>query len=75
MTLFPNWLEHFTDSYEGSEERVTLAFDIITEVVYNEDVFNKDRFCRSFYTYIEDASNELSQLNSGNSYYVESLAF
>ncbi|BCV00275.1 MAG: hypothetical protein CM15mV34_0490 [Caudoviricetes sp.] len=43
MTLFPNWLEHFTDPYEGSEERVTLAFDIITEVVYNEDVFNNKK--------------------------------
>lgn len=40
VTLFPNWLEHYTDEYNHDDVRVTVAFDIITEVVYNEDIFN-----------------------------------
>ena len=41
----------------------------------NEDVYNKDRFCRSYYPYIENVNDDLSQLNSNNSYFNESNAF
>ena len=39
VTLFPNWLEHYTDTYNENEYRVSIAFDIITEIVYNEDIY------------------------------------
>lgn len=33
--LFPSWVNHWTDSNESDDERVSIAFDIITEEVYN----------------------------------------
>jgi len=39
ITLFPNWVEHYTEKFNG-EIRVTIAFDIITEIVYQEDIAN-----------------------------------
>ena len=30
----------FTDTYEGDDVRVTIAFDIITQTVYDEDIFD-----------------------------------
>jgi hypothetical protein len=39
LTLFPNWVEHYTDVHLGDEERITVAFDIITQVVFDEDIF------------------------------------
>ena len=39
VTLFPNWLEHYTDTYDGDDYRVSIAFDIITEIVYNDDIY------------------------------------
>ncbi|CAR63332.1 hypothetical cyanophage protein [Synechococcus phage S-RSM4] len=38
--LFPNWLEHYTDTYDGDDVRITIAFDIITQTVYDEDIFD-----------------------------------
>jgi hypothetical protein len=38
ITLFPNWLEHYSDQHNGSKERITIAFDLINEKVYNEDI-------------------------------------
>jgi hypothetical protein len=35
MYLFPSWVEHWTDANESEEPRVSIAFDIITEEVYN----------------------------------------
>tara|TARA_B100000287_G_scaffold85651_1_gene78222 strand:- start:241 stop:882 length:642 start_codon:yes stop_codon:yes gene_type:complete len=43
ITLFPNWIEHYTDPYEGGDVRVSIAFDIITEVVYNDDIFENKK--------------------------------
>ena len=40
ITLFPNWMEHYTDPYQGDDVRVTIAFDIITQIVYDEDIFD-----------------------------------
>ena len=34
-------MEHYTDPYDGDDVRVSIAFDIITEVVYNEDIFRQ----------------------------------
>jgi len=39
LTLFPNWIEHYTDLHTSKKERITIAFDIITETVYNEDIY------------------------------------
>ena len=41
--LFPNWVEHYTDTYEGDDSRVTIAFDIITQTVYDEDIFDNKK--------------------------------
>ena len=38
ITLFPNWLEHYSDQHLGDKERITIAFDLITENVYQEDI-------------------------------------
>lgn len=43
ITLFPNWLEHYTDEVEDDQIRITVAFDIITETVFNEDIFDKKK--------------------------------
>lgn len=43
ITLFPNWLEHYTELYKGEDLRVTIAFDIITEVVYEEDIYDNKK--------------------------------
>ena len=40
ITLFPNWLFHHTDMHQGEKERITIAFDIITETVFKEDIFD-----------------------------------
>jgi len=40
ITLFPNWIEHYTNEHAGNEERITIAFDIITQVVLDEDIFD-----------------------------------
>jgi len=39
ITLFENWIEHYTSEHNSDEERITIAFDIITETVYAEDIF------------------------------------
>lgn len=31
LTFFPNHLLHYTDVHEGTAERITLAFDLVTE--------------------------------------------
>lgn len=46
-----------------------------TSVRDEEHVYNKDRYCRSYYPYIEDANNSLSQLNNENAYFDESFVF
>ena len=38
LTLFPNYIEHYTDRHQGTELRITVAFDIITETVYELDI-------------------------------------
>ena len=35
LTLFPSCIEHYTDRYEGDEQRVTIAFDILTQQGYD----------------------------------------
>ena len=49
--------------------------DYETTVRSDEEVFNKDRYGRSYYPYIEDSSNNLSQLNSNNPYFNASFSF
>jgi len=39
LTLFPNWIEHYTDVHQGNNERITIAFDIIPQIVFDEDIF------------------------------------
>lgn len=43
ITLFPNWLEHYTDEVVDDQVRITIAFDIITETVLNEDIFEEKK--------------------------------
>ena len=28
LTLFPNWIKHWTDSYEGNDVRISIALDV-----------------------------------------------
>ena len=43
LTLFPNWLPHKTTTNLSNDERVTIAFDIINEVTYIEDIFDNKK--------------------------------
>lgn len=36
MIFFPGYLMHYTDTYEGNGERITIAFDIFSEDYFNE---------------------------------------
>ena len=38
ITLFPSWVSHGTDKVVDNKERVTIAFDILTEDGYNKIV-------------------------------------
>ena len=41
MTFFPAHTFHWTDRYENNSERITVAFDILSEEFYNEDIFDQ----------------------------------
>lgn len=43
ITLFPNWLPHRTNKHLKDKERITLAFDIIPEITYNEDIYDEKK--------------------------------
>jgi hypothetical protein len=43
FTLFPAWMEHYTDVHQGEQERITIAFDIITDITFNERVIEKKK--------------------------------
>ena len=32
ITLFPNHIPHFTNTHDGDKERITIAFDIVTQI-------------------------------------------
>ena len=38
ITLFPSFVKHYTDSVPKGQTRITIAFDIITEEAYNDDI-------------------------------------
>jgi hypothetical protein len=38
MTMFPSWVMHHTDAVVDDEERITIAFDIMTEEGYIKNV-------------------------------------
>ena len=40
ITLFPGWLKHYTDRWEGETERVTIAFDLYTEDGWRNNIKN-----------------------------------
>ena len=40
ITLFPGWITHHTDKQIEDTERVTIAFDIITEDLYEKTIEN-----------------------------------
>ena len=39
ITLFPNWISHYTDKNISPQERVTIAFDLFTPEFYNLNVW------------------------------------
>ena len=41
ITLFPNWIEHYTDIQLMSRERITIAFDLFNEEFYNTRVVDE----------------------------------
>ena len=40
ITLFPNWIEHYTDQVVDNKLRITIAFDLINELTYFEDIID-----------------------------------
>ena len=38
MTLFPSGMPHWTDTYNGEEERITVAFDINSKDYFDFDI-------------------------------------
>lgn len=43
ITLFPNWLEHYTDKVVN-DLRITIAFDILNEDSFNEDIIDDMKY-------------------------------
>ena len=43
ITLFPNHIPHFTNTHEGDKERVTIAFDLVTQ---NNTAIANDNYVR-----------------------------
>ena len=49
FTLFQNFIPHYTDVYKGEKERITIAFDLMTnEQVYTSPLGNKYKFIKLF---------------------------
>jgi hypothetical protein len=40
LTIFPNWIEHYTDVVSDDSERITIAFDILNQFVFEEDIYD-----------------------------------
>jgi Putative 2OG-Fe(II) oxygenase len=40
LILFPSWIDHRTDRVEDDNERITIAFDLKTEIGFKEDIFD-----------------------------------
>ena len=38
ITLFPSWIEHYTDEVKNDDERITIAFDIRLKDSYEKDI-------------------------------------
>ena len=39
LTLFPNYLPHFTNEHNGDQNRITIAFDLMTRKDHINDNF------------------------------------
>jgi hypothetical protein len=46
LTIFPGWIEHYTDTVEGPSERISIGLDTVNEIGFIEDIFDhkKDRW-------------------------------
>jgi hypothetical protein len=40
ITLFPSYIEHYTDIVENNQERITIAFDLYSEIGWKEDIID-----------------------------------
>jgi len=40
ITLFPSWMEHYTDRYKDDGERITIAFDLYSEEAFNNKIID-----------------------------------
>jgi hypothetical protein len=38
ITIFPSWMEHYTDRYRGDSPRITIAFDLYTEEAFHAKI-------------------------------------
>ena len=38
MSFFAAYVDHWTDAYRGNEERITVAFDILSEFMWENDI-------------------------------------
>ena len=44
MIFFPAHTFHWTDTYENNNERITIAFDILSEEFYNIDILDQFKY-------------------------------
>lgn len=44
ITMFPGWLEHYTEPVLNDIERVTIGFDLVNEIGFIEDIFDNKKF-------------------------------
>jgi hypothetical protein len=42
LTFFPNWMQHRTDMC-NTPHRITIAFDMMTEIGYKEDIYDNKK--------------------------------
>lgn len=48
LTIFENYLVHWTDVVQGNEPRITLAFDLLTEEAIQESIEDTKNFVELF---------------------------
>ena len=46
ITVFPSYMKHYTDAVSSNVERITIAFDIITEEAWEKDVSKKSHWVK-----------------------------
>ena len=43
ITIFPSWMEHYTDRYHGDTPRITVAFDLYPKTGFHVKIDDKKK--------------------------------